>query len=92
MKKYSMYILVNCKTARNGRACTRAYESFDELKEETIKILDGRGWDNKDKVDLRSVGSCLNYVLDGKFYDIKYKFSMCSSTFMDYRYGNKAVL
>ena len=41
--------------------------NFKELKKECIKILDLRGWDDKDRVDLRSKQSMINYL---KFYEV----------------------
>lgn len=40
---------------------------FQELKNEVIRILDSRGWDDKDRVDLRSKESMIDYL---KFYEV----------------------
>lgn len=38
--------------------------SSEDLKQECIKILDNRGWDNKQIVDLRSGKSMINYLFE----------------------------
>jgi hypothetical protein len=43
------------------------YTPFDgvtAIKEAVIDKLDSRGWDNKDKVDMRSVNSMANYLYE----------------------------
>lgn len=90
--KNSLYILVEAKDVRSGKKRTLAYENFDELKEKVVDILNGRGWDNKEKVDLRKVDSCLEYVLSGNLYSISYKFSTSYNKFMNYRYGIEAIV
>ena len=86
------YILVKCKTARSGDNCTRGYTDFNELRAEVTAILDNRGWDNKETVDLRSVDSCLRYVLGGNFRDITYKYSTNYGALLDYKTGKKALV
>lgn len=87
-----MYILVTCKRARTGRKQTFAYESMEEIKKEVIKILDNRGWDNKVSVDLRSMQSCLEYILDGDYTSIKYKLSASFKKYSEYRHGTYALI
>lgn len=41
--------------------------NIKQLKNECIKILDARGWDDKHKVDLRNKASMVNYL---KFYEV----------------------
>ena len=92
MPKTNFYILVEATRVSTGKKCTKAYENFEELKEEAIKILDGCGWDNKQLVDLRSVDSCLKYVLSGNYCHIQYRLSTSYSKFMEYRYGRRALV
>lgn len=43
----------------------------ESLKQKCIAILDSRGWDNKEEVDLRSIQSMARYSCDGYFIDIQ---------------------
>lgn len=92
MKKKESYILVDLTGVKTGKKYTKGYENFEELKEEVVKILDGRGWDNKERVDLRSVSSCLDYVLEGNYRNITHKLSLSHNKFMEYRYGTRAIV
>lgn len=56
-----MYYLV---TYREYGKRNKVFDGFGEIKEAVIKQLDGRGWDNKETVDLKSVKSCLDYLFD----------------------------
>ena len=90
--KTKLYILVDATRVSTGKKCTKAFENFEELKEEALKILDNRGWDNKDAVDLRSTESCLHYVLGGNYTKIKFKYSTSYDKYVYYRYGIKALV
>lgn len=87
-----MYILVNCKHARTNQKCTKGYKDFNELKEEVINILDARGWDNKEAVDLRKVQSCLEYVLEGNYNSIEYKLTNSLNKYIKYKEGTLALV
>ena len=87
-----MYILVKCKHKRTGQNCTKGYENFDEVKGEVVKILDAKGWDNKERVDLRKALSCLEYILGEEYTNIQYKLSSSYSNYYKYKYGTKALI
>ena len=42
-------------------------DRFNQLKQEVTQILNSRGWDDKDRVDLRSVISMIDYL---RFYEV----------------------
>ena len=79
------YILINCKHIRTGKEEHFSYENFDELKKDVIKLLDSRGWDNKGKVNVGSVRSCLRYLYRGKYKDIKYTYTTSFNKFVEYK-------
>ena len=87
-----MYILVDCEHCRSGQKVTKGYESFQEIKDEVISILNSRGWDNKNQVDLRKVCDCLNYILNGNYKNIKYKFTPSYNKYLIYKYGYKTLV
>ena len=87
-----MYILVTCKKQGKYRKRTLAFNGEDEVKSEVVKLLDARGWDDKHKVDLRKLQSCLEYILDGTYTDIKYKFSSSLKKYNEYKYGTYAIV
>ena len=89
---FEKHIIIECKRADNGQRCTMGYEAFNELKEEVIKKLDSKGWDDKNKVDLRKVENCVQYILEGKFTDITVNLTSSFSKFIDYRYGTRGVI
>ena len=87
-----MYILVDCIHTNSGKKVTKGYKDFKEVKEEVVNILNSRGWDNKNKVDLRNLESCLNYILSGTYEDIKYKESYSYVKYSMYKYGYKGLI
>ena len=62
-----MKYLINYK--RYGNLENKIY-SFKELKQECVKLLDCRGWDNKKDVDLRSYTSMAEYLYKGEILNI----------------------
>ena len=82
-----MYILIDYSGYYCGRK-TFAYESFEELKKDVIEKLNGKGWSDKSKVDLRSSFSCLMYMLED-YFNVSYKKTKSYKKFFDYRYGTK---
>lgn len=57
-----MYKIVLVKKYGNYKKTLTA--DFDTIKKRVIQILDGRGWDNKENVDFRSLRSCLEYIYE----------------------------
>ncbi len=53
-----------------GSRYTWGYESVKALKNKTISRLDGKGWEDKYHVDLRSVNSMADYLHDGQWIKI----------------------
>ena len=83
-----MYILIDY-TKYYGSKQTMAYENFADLKDSVISRLDGRGWDNKETVDLRSMRSCIDYLTQDA-WNVSYRKSKSYKKFDEYRYGEKA--
>lgn len=80
-----MYILVDF-TDRYGKPHTMSYYDFKDLKNSVVARLDGRGWDDKYKVDFRSLVSCINYIF-GNYRNVNCKKSKDDKKFDEYRYG-----
>ena len=83
-----MYILIDYITNHRGK-CTMSYEDFEDLKDSVIQTLDGRGWDNKDTVDLRSIKSCVEY-LTRDVRGVNFRKSKSYKKFCEYRHGQRA--
>lgn len=56
-----MYYLIKLFPHSGPEKYTK-FDCFKTIKDEALKLLDAKGWDNKDDVDLRSVHSCLSFV------------------------------
>lgn len=82
-----MYILIDYRTHQYGWF-TMAYENFKEIKETVIDRLNRTGWYDKNKVDLRSLQSCIDYLCND-FSTKTWVKSTSYKKFSDYRYGNK---
>ena len=82
-----MYILIDYISNYSGK-CTMSYEDFADLKGSVIDKLDGRGWDNKHNVDLRSLRSCIDYLFSD-YRSVGYKKSKSYKKFCEYRFGSK---
>ena len=83
-----MYILIDY-TKYYGGKCTMSYENFEDLKDSVIERLDGRGWNDKDTVDLRSTRSCVEYLTQDA-WNVSYRKSKSFKKFYEYRYGQRA--
>ena len=83
-----MFILIDYKN-HNGNTHTMSYENFKDLKDSVISKLDNRGWYDKDKVDLRSLKSCVDY-LTSDARNVDFKQSTSIKKYTEYRYGDKA--
>ena len=86
-----MHVLINYLKNPMGRKSTMAFEDFADLKDSCITRLDGNGWYDKDKVDLRSIDSCVKYLFDDH-REVTYKLSKSRNKFYDYRYGKRACM
>ena len=83
-----MYILIDYQ--RFGKNKTMSYENFKDLKDSAINKLDGRGWYDKNKIDLRSLKSCIDY-LTSDFNNVSFKKSRSYKKFYEYRFGDNAM-
>ena len=82
-----MYILIDFISNYSGK-CTMSYENFKDLKGSVIDKLNGRGWDDKYRVDLRSLNSCIDYLFTD-YRSVNHKKSKSYKKFCEYRFGNK---
>lgn len=82
-----MYILVNF-TKYYGGKCTMAFKDFNDLKDSVIKRLNACGWSDKTHVDLRSIQSCIKYLVDG--WSVTWRRSQSNDKFNKYRYDSNA--
>lgn len=85
------YILVTCKCKKDGTEKHFSYMDFSEIKEDVIKLLDARRWRTKNKVNIGSIRSCLNYLYEKKYTNIKYTCTSSFDKFSQYEYS-KGIL
>ena len=83
-----MYILIEFDSYLYGNNTTYAFENFNVLKERVVERLNGCGWDEKHKVDMRSIDSCVRYLCDD-FKNVRWKKSTSYDKYFEYRNGNK---
>lgn len=77
-----MFILIEFTKYYGGKQ-RLAFESFEELKKAVDEDLCLCGYENKYKVDLRSIKSCVDYITrDG--WNINYKRSKSFKSYLKY--------
>ena len=86
-----MYILVDYIKNPMGRKGTMAFDNFTDLKDSCIRDLEACGYDRKEQVDLRSIDSCVRYLLSDH-RGVSYKKSNSYGKYCEYRYGRKAMM
>lgn len=86
-----MYILIDYIKNPMGKKCTMAFDNFADLKDSCIRDLEVCGYDRKDSVDLRSIGSCVRYLLSDH-RGVSYHKSTSYKKYNEYRYGKKASM
>jgi len=59
----SKYILVDA-IGHHGNKKSIVFESVTDIRRVAIRMLDGKGWDDKHQVDLRSLSSMIGYIFD----------------------------
>jgi len=87
-----MYILVTGERKGTNQKCTFGFQNEAEIKEEVIKVLDARGWDTKNQVDLRSISSCLNYLYNDKYINLKHTFTTSFDKYIQYKEGRNSLI
>lgn len=80
-----MYYLIKA-TRHNGKIEFLGFENFEEIKSKVKNILDMRGWDNKDKVNLKSVESCIEY-LTSDYSNVEIKKSKSFKKYLNFKYA-----
>jgi hypothetical protein len=86
-----MYILIDYIKNPMGRKCTMAFDNFADLKDSCIRDLEVCSYDRKSSVDLRSIDSCVRYLLSDH-RGISYHKSTSYKKYCEYRYGKKACM
>lgn len=80
-KAQTYYIL---QYSQYGQVHNALYDDVTAIKEAVIDMLDGRGWDNKERVDMRSVRSMAQYLHENLLQIIKTKSFKKYLSYYDY--------